>query len=122
VGHEASAHFPDVQDRIKSDLARLPSRFSLDPRRCTARLEASGLARAARYTLGLIRNDDPFVRRVLDGLRPDPLGETLVRLARAAARRFAPMSPAARIAGHLTNASIPQAARAALRAISAEIL
>lgn len=121
VGHEASAHFPNVQDRIRGDLARLAVRFSLDPARCAARLENSGLARAARYTLGMIRNADPFARKVLAGLRPDPLGETLARLARATARRCSPMHPAARVAGHLTNASIPQAARAAMQALVAEI-
>jgi hypothetical protein len=105
VGHEAGDRAPGLAPRKRRDLDRLTARFALHPRRVAAHLEAMGLARAARYVLGAESG-------VVRALRPDPFGERLVALVRAAGRRFPGHTLPSRLAGHLLNASLPRAAAA----------
>jgi Uncharacterised nucleotidyltransferase len=116
VGHEASTHMPSARAHVGRDLALLAARFDLPPGRCALHLEASGLARAARYTLGLFAPGDPFAREVLRSLSPDPVGALLVRIVRAVARRRPQTSVVARAVGHLTDRSLGGVPHAMLRA------
>lgn len=121
VGHAACDHQVPVDGRTPEDLERLARRFSLDARRCAAHLEATGLARAARFVLGSLDPAGDFATRVLGELRSDPLGATLARLQRALNLRLHVESIPARLVGHLTNASLPLAAQSIFDAIAERI-
>jgi hypothetical protein len=78
VGHflmsRARAHDPH-----NADFAAVARAHALDPARYARRLEATGLARAARYVLPLVAANaaDGFALRVLRELRPDAFGDAL---------------------------------------------
>ena len=108
VGHDAAAHLPAGGPWTARDLDLLAARGRLDPSLVATRLAESGLARAARFTLGPLAGADPFARDVLAALPPDPLGRLLVGVARSLAS-----GPLGAVAGHLTNDSLPAAARSA---------
>jgi hypothetical protein len=118
VGHAACDHTLPIDRRTESDLEKLAARFSLDACRGAAHLESTGLARAARYTLGAFGPEARFARRVLGELRPDPLGAFLARSQRALNLLLHAESLPARLAGHLTNASLPLAAQSVFDAIA----
>jgi hypothetical protein len=118
VGHSACDHTLPLDRRTGEDLERLARRFSLDARDCAEHLEATGFARAARYTLGSLGPEAGFAHRVLRFLRPDPLGEFLARSQRRANLSFPIESLPARISGHLTNTSLPLAAVSLFDAIA----
>lgn len=121
IGHAASEHLQPIPLHNRRDLELLAAHFSLDPQRCAAHLEDTGLARAARYTLGLIGPVDPFASEVLRCLRSDPLGAAFARVACMLTGRFAPETLTARIAGHLTDSSLPQAVIAVTIALVARL-
>jgi hypothetical protein len=118
VGHATCAHQLPLDPRAVADLERLSLRFSLDARHCAAHLESTGLARAARYTLAACGPTSIFARRVLGHLRPDPFGAFLAATQQALNLRFPVESIPARVAGHLTNVSLCNAAEAAFDAIA----
>jgi hypothetical protein len=118
VGHAAAAHQLPLDPRAASDLDRLSRRFSLDARHCAAHLERTGLARAARYTLAACGPDSDFARGVLRHLRPDTLGVILAGAQQALNQQFPVGSIPARLAGHLTNASLCMAAEAVFDAVA----
>jgi hypothetical protein len=116
VGHAASDHTPETAQTARRDAERLAARFGIAAAACAARLEESGLGRAARYAFGLWSRDLPFARAVLGALGPDTLGDALAGLARSLASRFDPGSPFGVLAGHMTNTTLPQVAAAILKA------
>jgi hypothetical protein len=103
VGHAASDHLPETARTAARDVARIAAAFALDPARCARHLEATGLGRAARYTLGLCARDVPFAGEVLRRLRPDPFGALLAGAARGMACRAGASPWIGRAAGLLTN-------------------
>lgn len=75
-------------------------------------LHALGLARAARYALGLAaRAGDGFAAEVLSAMPPDPIGEALARGAEVWLERIPGSSVLAIPALHALNRSLPRAAR-----------
>ncbi len=115
VGHAASDHMAETAVRAGRDVARLAARFRLDPARTAAHLDACGLGRAARYTLGPAARDGAFAQAVLARLRPDPLGDLLAGAARALVSRVDPGTLWGRGAGLLTNDSLVRSAARAAR-------
>jgi hypothetical protein len=78
-------------DHRIGDFAVVARAHRLDPERCARHLEATGLARAARYVLPWIAADraDPFASDVLRALRTDTVGSVLA----FGLRRVLPLCP-----------------------------
>lgn len=85
VGHALKSGNAWSDDcRELTDVARIAAVYGLSPDACAARLEAQGLARAARFFLPLMAAESQaFARAVVAALPRDLVGE---RLARAALR------------------------------------
>jgi hypothetical protein len=111
VGHAASEHRPENAERNSRDLENLARKYALDPKRAATHLEGSGLARAARYTLGMVGTGSHLAPQILASLRRDPVGAVLSKVAAAVTRRFEPQTLPSRAAGHLICSSLPAAAR-----------
>ena len=93
------------------DFSAVASRFGLSPRSVARHLEAHGLARAARYSLGTAADSgDDFARRVLEALRPDPLGHVSATAARRLTAKLGSGATPALLAPHLVNSSLVRGA------------
>jgi hypothetical protein len=110
IGHAASEHTPEHAGKTFRDLELAHRRFSLDPRRCAAHLERTGMGRAARYLLGLEGATGPFCRELRAALPADPVGMVLSRLACVVTQRSSRTALLSRAAGQLTGASLPRTA------------
>jgi putative nucleotidyltransferase-like protein len=117
IGHEAASRFTSPRPHIGKDFALLVARCRLDARQCARHLDDCGLARAARYTLGLFAPTDQFAADVLRSLAPDPVGLVLVKLARIVALRRPEGFVWARVASHLTDASLLAAGTSGIGAV-----
>lgn len=119
VGHFANDHV-DARDSIHvEDLVAVARVHALDPRDTAHRLVASGLARAARYTLNVVvaARHDAFAADVLRALPGDPMGTALARLARVVVERSPPRSSLGTPLAYALDHSLVAATRAALHAL-----
>lgn len=124
VGHFANDHV-DARDAVHlDDLVAVARVHALDPRATAHRLASSGLARASRYTLGVLAGarDPTFARAVLDALPPDPLGHALASMARTIVAHAPPRSALGTLPAHLLNRSLATSARAALHSLTRRLL
>lgn len=111
VGHFVKGRLGARDAHHVRDFAVVAERFALDARAVAQHLERHGLARAARYALGVARDagGDAFAADVIAALRVDLLGDAIARVARVALQR--PLAPVAVVPTHLLNASVARAAR-----------
>jgi hypothetical protein len=128
VGHFVKSRCAPDDSRRTRDFAAVAHRFGLTAGHMAARLEATGMARAARYAFSELARVDALFADALAALAHDPTGELL---ARACARARSELRPgtragAARVAraaqalpGFLLERSLPAAGKALLlRAVS----
>jgi hypothetical protein len=128
VGHFVKSRTAPGDRRRTRDFVVVMQRFALAPGYVASRLEAAGMARAARYAFAELAGADATFAEVLSALTPDSTG---VLLAQACARaraedgpgypeRRTVLSRAARaLPGFLLERSLPVAGRALLlRAVS----
>lgn len=128
VGHFVKSRTAPSDRRRTRDFVVVMQRFGLAPEHVAARLEAAGMARAARYAFAELAHADAMFADVLSALTPDPTGALL---ARACARARASDGPAGgygrtvlgraarALPGFLLERSLPAAGKALLlRAVS----
>lgn len=108
VGHFVKSRSGPEDHVHLRDFAELARAHALAPVACARHLERAGLARAARYALGLAAQSspDPFARDVLGALRGDPVGTTLASLARRARTQVPRGSALAALPGYLLEPSL----------------
>jgi hypothetical protein len=107
VGKFVSDHVTREVDARLAELLKWCEHCGIEPARWARHLRATGLARAARYTLelGVERTHAPFFRAALEALPHDRVGRGVARLA----RRLVPQlqaTPLAAAPAHLLNASL----------------
>ena len=114
VGKIASDHVEPGQGLRFDDVARVSRRLGLVASSAARHLDASGLGRAARYTLPWVAElaGDAFAEDVLAHLRHDPTGTVLAAGARTLLLRLPRRSVLRAIPSHLLNHSISAAALA----------
>jgi hypothetical protein len=128
VGHFVKSRAVPSDRKRTRDFVVVMQRFGLAPEHVAARLEAAGMARAARYAFAELAGSDAAFAELLSALTPDATG---VLLARACARARGDGRPsstggstflgrAARsLPGYLLERSLPAAGKALLlRAVS----
>jgi Uncharacterised nucleotidyltransferase len=110
IGKYVSDHVLEEREARASELLRWLQHCQLDPVGLAAHLHAHGLARAARYTLGIGAEllGAACFREVLAALPRDAVGGVCVRAARRLIPRWQGTALAAAPA-HLLNASLPGA-------------
>jgi hypothetical protein len=112
IGHFVKSRgFTPTPELTVRDLVLLAAAGLFEPRRCAAHLDASGLARAARYTLPLIAASDAggFGRAVLDALPPDPVGAGIARAMTALGAHMHARSGWSAALGFVLEPSLPRA-------------
>src|SRR5262249_23401976 len=117
-------HFVKSRTRLDdatriADLVLMVERCGLDPADCAQHLHAAGMARAARYVLQDLSERGPgtFCRTLLQPLPEEPLGERIVRFARATSAAPFARPALMTLSGFALDTSLPAGARAlALRA------
>ena len=116
VGHFATGRLgPDDRAHVR-DLTAVARSYALDSGLAAARLEATGLARAARYAVGLAEDGgDAFAAEVLAALPRDPLGRIFAFAARQTFQRVNASSRLAIVPSHLLNTSLAAAGTSLLR-------
>jgi hypothetical protein len=102
-----------ADDPRGADFAVVARMHALAPRGCARHLEATGLARAARYVLPLVaaNNADDFALRVLRELRPDPLGDAIAFALRRVLPKVPQASRPAALGKHMLGRSLAAGAR-----------
>jgi hypothetical protein len=112
VAHFARGRGNACDARRLGDLATVSRAYALGAAPVAAVLTGHGLARAARYALGLAaRRGDRFAGEVVRALPPDPLGHLIVRGAESWLERFPGASVWAAPVPHLLNEDLPAGVR-----------
>ena len=123
VGKFAADHADGRNNRGLDDLERLAKRFDLYPEDVAARLAECGMARAARFTLGILvrTRKNPFAKVVLEALPPDPVGVAVAGAAGLIVGKLPARSRWGAVASHGLYETLPRGiaagARAALRRV-----
>lgn len=114
IGKFVSDHVThDALARL-AELARWVAHCQIDPERLAKHLQATGMARAARYMLaqGIAVHGEPFFTETFAALPFDPLGAACTRFARAVLPRI-DGTVLAPLPAHLLNCSLPRAGASA---------
>lgn len=107
VGHFVNSRADARDRRHLADFELCSTLLALDADEVAARLDELGLARAARYVLGLAsRRGDTFAARVTEALPPDAIGAWTARTAERWLARAAGNDLAAAPVPHLLNHSL----------------
>jgi Uncharacterised nucleotidyltransferase len=111
IGKFVSDHVLEERVPRLDELLLWAQRYRIDPADLARHLQANGLGRAARYTLGCGAEllGDAFFRDALAALPRDPVGWACARAARHLMPRWRATAFAAAPA-HLLNSSLPRAA------------
>jgi hypothetical protein len=116
VGNFTKDHANQENRMHLRDFGAVARRFALEPGQVAEHLARTGLARAARYTLGyaVAVERDAFAARVIACLPRDALGRALAGGAIGVTMRLPRSAPAAKLAAHLLKYTLLHAARSIL--------
>lgn len=117
VGHFVKSRAAADDTVHVADFERLGRAHALEPGHAARHLQATGLARAARYALRYAADvaPDGFAVRVLGALAPDPVGAALASTSRTLRRHVPRRSAVAALPGFLLEPTLARGVGGALR-------